>query len=604
VSELEYQDDKQYLNVKVCNELWEQIGLHTCFSNSLQNNQKLSTEHVARILTINRLIDPTSKSGTVKWLNETLLPEIMNISSSHYNKDKIFHELSAIHQSKDNIEKLFINFSRQLSKQDEQNGDFEVYYFDGTTSWFEGSDCEYSELALEKTRGFYSDVIGFVLVSDKSGYPVAWEVIHGNIKDQTAFEQVAKRMQKSYGVEHVTYCFDRGVACTHNFESIHALTSKFISGLNDNKIKSVFDINTFSTSTRIRLLDYCKLEIDQRKGILPINGFYTAGQHRFYNDLGVINDYRYVVSFSKEIYEREDEQRKEAIEKTLNQVFEWNIELKLAKKDRLYEQTEKELLDILKKCHTTIYFGYIIKTTVSQYKAQTHQIVLELNNNAVKEKNQTDGLLVYITDHTETIANKSTFQMSAYDICQHYRDKYVIEGVFQHMKSILDLRPMFVTLKDHVAAHFDIVVMAYFMNNYMYRKLAVSRRSFGHYIKEFYKDYYKDVKEVLRYLDEKKLKPEKIFDKNKIKRLMSKVNEQTPLSAGFVSHVNAYTEGVSLNEMFECINKHSNLIKLKAPNGLDIYKQKAGTDELKNILNLLKMDHLFPTGSKTSLRFS
>ncbi|HLE12098.1 MAG TPA: transposase [Bacteriovoracaceae bacterium] len=236
-------EEKKYFDSLILNHLWERLGLTKIFDSKIKANQSLSTEHIARILTINRLLDSTSKIGTIQWLNKTLLPTIMQIDSEHYTKNKIFNELSKIHEAKAEIEKLFWKFSRENS-----SSKYEVYYFDGSTSWFEGTKCPLSKYALEKTRSFCSHVVGLMLITDAKGYPVAWEIVSGEKKDSTEFRPLAERVKKQYNIKEITYCFDRGVASLANFNDIEKHQSKFISGIKDNQIGKVFNLDSLLIS--------------------------------------------------------------------------------------------------------------------------------------------------------------------------------------------------------------------------------------------------------------------------------------------------------------------------------------------------------------------
>jgi len=73
------------------------------------------------------------------------------------------------------------------------------FCFGGTICWW-------------KSNSYYPSVIGFILVTYKEGYPIAWEVVPGKTTDQAAFSKIAKRICKKYNVTEITYCFDRGVA--------------------------------------------------------------------------------------------------------------------------------------------------------------------------------------------------------------------------------------------------------------------------------------------------------------------------------------------------------------------------------------------------------
>src|SRR5262249_5907469 len=163
------------------------------------------------ILTINRLLNPSSKVRTVEWLKGTLLPKIMGIDGQSYDRNKIFRELAAIHGAKEKIEKLFWSHSQKERRQ------YDAYYFDGSTSWFEGGKCPLAEADLEKTRGFFPKVLGLMLITDNQGFPVAWEVVNGHAKDTKELKGFVDRISKDFGIKEITYCFDRGVASDSNF---------------------------------------------------------------------------------------------------------------------------------------------------------------------------------------------------------------------------------------------------------------------------------------------------------------------------------------------------------------------------------------------------
>ena len=51
------------------------------------------------------------------------------------------------------------------------------------------------------------------------------------------------------------------------------------------------------------------------------------------------------------------------------------------------------------------------------------------------------------------------YKVSAADITRHYKDKYVIEQNFRDLKNVIDLRPLFVWLPEHVRASVAISVL-------------------------------------------------------------------------------------------------------------------------------------------------
>ena len=463
-------EEKQYLDVLAMNAIWHQLGLDKVFSTGRENGQHISTEHVARILTLNRLLHPSSKVRTVDWLKGTLLPVIMNIDAGAYDRNKVFRELTTIHRAKESIEKLFWKHSQRVK------GKFDVYYFDGSTSWFEGSNCPLAEADIDKTRGFFPKVIGLMLITDNQGFPVAWEIVDGHTKDTTALKSFVDRITKEFGITEITYCFDRGVASEKNFDMITGCKSKYISAIRTNQIKAVFDLEKFRL-TRAKIADkICGLEDSQtteqkpRRRIVGIDNFYSRDNNIFFKDLGIIDRKRYVVSFNYELFIKQHHERQKRIERTLLVISEKNEALKNAKRDRDYNVTERDLLDIFSKNQVAAYFDYSLKPLNSSFKSQSFKIECQIKQAKIQADQLTDGILIFITDHIEMLDSQK-FSVSPADIVGHYKGKHVVENAFREMKSFIALRPIYVWTEEHVQAHYDISIMACFINNYINVKI-------------------------------------------------------------------------------------------------------------------------------------
>ena len=472
-----FSDEKQYLDVLTMNRLWLDLELDQVFDADLSNGQKLSTENVARILTINRILHPSSKIRTIEWLRSTLLASIMGIDEDAYDRNKVFRELAAIHGAKKKLERLFWRYSQRARNK------YDAYYFDGSTSWFEGSKCPLAAADLEKTRGFFPKVLGLMLITDNQGFPVAWEVVNGHTKDTKELKNFVERIAKDFGITEITYCFDRGVASDSNFELISSCKSKYISAIRDNQIKEVFDLVRFKT-VRAKITDRICGEQEPAAGqgsakrrIIDIDGFFSLDENIFFKDLGVVNDKRYAASFNYELFIKEHHDRQTKIENALNEIGEKNDGLCSAKRDRDYNATERDLLDTFSKHGVRNYFDYKLLPLVSKNKAQSFKIECTINRSKIEADQMTDGLLIYVTDHVELKPDSRDFAVSAADIVAHYKGKYVVENAFRELKSFLDFRPIFVWTEEHVKAHYDITIIACFINNYINTKIRPLEKS-------------------------------------------------------------------------------------------------------------------------------
>lgn len=304
----------------------------------------------------------------------------------------------------------------------------------------------------------------------------------GHAKDTTQLKPIAQRLAGRYNIKNITYCFDRGVASESNFEMLEGEDgTKFISGIRDNQIHDVFDLETFAKQTRNKLIAKAEEQRAEKNSnrkvkryVSDVDGFLAAsGGQVFFKDLGVqkVSGFRYIASFNAYFHEQEQKGRIERIKKALLAVDELNCELATAKRSRDYNATERELIAILSKHTVREFFDYTLYPHVTASKIQSFKIELEPIASAAEKAALTDGMMVYVTNHIETHDLTRQFNVSAYDIVEHYKNKYLVEDFFRTLKSFVELRPFHVWKEENVKAHYDIAVIACFINNYIRQTL-------------------------------------------------------------------------------------------------------------------------------------
>lgn len=491
LEDLTFERRLAFLDVAVIHCLWEQLDLSSLFFSGDELRKDMTTAQVVEILVAAKLLRPSSNVGTVEWCNEnTLLPKLMGIEPDKYNRMKIFHELSAIHSCKPNIEEHLLKLAQKFN-----GNEFEIYFIDGTTTYFEGTDCPLACSGKDKTTEFQAHMILIMLVTDRTGFPCAWDVYDGNDSEVTRLKDVTQRICEKYKISNVTFCFDRGFASTKNFHMIERLQSKFISGLDSNQIGQVFDVTKFQ-KTRQKILDHAATSTQgvnsvsgDKKRRWPIDSFYTSDHERYYRDLGVQaalgGRYRYVVGFSIDIYQAEQARREQTQQEALLKICELNESLATAKKDRDLDVAARRVGEILeeRRMQNIIQFSVVPHSVKAGHDTvQSGLIRYSVDIEAANQAGLLDGLFVYVTDHSE-LDTSGLFKLSAYDITQHYKDKFVIEQDFRGLKQTINLRPLFVRLPEHVRALVDVSMIAQFMNVSITRRLA----AIGMSLNEFYR---------------------------------------------------------------------------------------------------------------------
>jgi transposase len=470
LGQLAFVNSRRYLDIAFFSQLYDRFEFNNVFN--VVSDKVLGTAEVAKVLTLSRLLDPQAKYKTVDWLKDSYLSQLMKFDIDKYNKNKIFRELENIATRRNCLQKQFLKLSKKINATE-----FEIYFFDGTTSFFEGTECDLGEPAYDKQVGYTNNAILICLATDRLGFPIAWETFSGSKKEISEFKKVAARMRDALEMRNVTFCFDRGFVSETNIELIEnivGLNSKYISALDRNQIQKKFDLNHFTLNLRPKLIRRYTREVimaqaKRKRVITTFGGFYRVGEDRFYKGLGMSEGRRYVVSFNAAIYQAEQSKRKNKIEYVKNQFLLLNKELHDAKGERCDNALEKRIEKILSKAFLNKIIEYKILPIASKNGTQTYKIEHTINTSELAEQEKHDGILVYVTNHTEK--NKEQFTVSDFDIVNHYKNKFVIENAFRYLKSFADLRPFFVRLDDHVRAHVDICMIACFINTYLYYEL-------------------------------------------------------------------------------------------------------------------------------------
>ena len=132
------QESVSYLDVAVVNQLWETWQLSDAFTFEITKGL-LRTDLVAKILVINRCLEPCSHYSVPRWIKTTALPEILGEKLLELNDDKIYYELSKIQQNQPAIENFLF---KKTYEHDPQSYDYVNY--DLSSSYFFCLKCNLS----------------------------------------------------------------------------------------------------------------------------------------------------------------------------------------------------------------------------------------------------------------------------------------------------------------------------------------------------------------------------------------------------------------------------------------------------------------------------
>jgi hypothetical protein len=239
-----------FLDVAVVNAIWDEWRLDDVFP--AKGKKKVDIAAIARILTINRCLDPLAKSQVPRWFQRSALPALLQIKADDLNPSRIFRELEAIEDCK---EQIASHVYAQIKRQ--KPGALDKVFYDLSSSVFHGSKCTLVKWGRAKDGYDYHAVIA--LVVDKDGVPFYWEVLPAGTSDAKTIEWLLKSLKTRFAVGSTTLVFDRGMVSDRNLSLLEAENIKYISALDKPQIeetsglefKSVLDWNSEDIEARV-----------------------------------------------------------------------------------------------------------------------------------------------------------------------------------------------------------------------------------------------------------------------------------------------------------------------------------------------------------------
>lgn len=466
LSDIVVKESRAYLDLAVVNELWNRWQLDKAFDYEVTKGL-LPTYTVAKILTINRCVDPCSHYSIPVWAEKKALKEVLKIDLSLLNDDKIYYELDKIHQNKVSLENHL--FEQTYHKNPES---YEFIDYDLTTSYFVGYKCDLSAFGKGKAECHGRRQVVLSVLINNEGYPFKWDVFPGNTAEVKTLKGNINACKTRFKLGHknITLVFDRGIISDENAILADEAELKYISALDRNQIyPSGIDLKPFAQ------LPAAVSDPDKEKIPIP-QGFQRYDDELYFHDSGMIDNSnrRLIVGFNPTLFIEDRTNREEKMAFFENYLIEKNQDLANAQRERKLEPTLNRVNAELKRLKIHKYFErpclkpIRVETQLKSGKIKSiksFSIEIQKKAEVLATDKLTDGVCVFISNHVEK--QGKDFKVSPQTIINAYRNKTKIEDVFKNVKSFLKLRPFFVNTASHVKAVYTICILAYFMNKYL-----------------------------------------------------------------------------------------------------------------------------------------
>ncbi len=205
-------------NVWTLTELWKELGFSDLRRVFRRTRHTIDVEALIRIMVLNRLCDPESKLGVLRWLQTVALPDIEIKELTH---QQLLRSMDALMDNQDAVDGVIASLLRPLVDQD-----LSIAFYDMTTIRAQGLatvEGDIRKFGMAK-EGLIARQFMLGVVQTSEGLPIYHEVFDGNTAEtKTLLPIVKKVMDRFPNLRRLVLVADRGLLSLDNLEALQAI---------------------------------------------------------------------------------------------------------------------------------------------------------------------------------------------------------------------------------------------------------------------------------------------------------------------------------------------------------------------------------------------
>jgi hypothetical protein len=192
--------------------LWAELGLDAFWAEQLEPSRKGTRwDLILAALTVYRLIDPGSEWRLHReWYLQSGMPDLLGAGYELVEIHKLYRCLDHLLPRK---RALFAHLTARW--RDLFNLTYEVLLYDLTSTYFESAPPEdpHDKRKFGHSRDKRSDCVQLVLalIITPEGFPLAYEVLAGNVTDSRTLRLFLRQIERRYGKAERIWLMDRGI---------------------------------------------------------------------------------------------------------------------------------------------------------------------------------------------------------------------------------------------------------------------------------------------------------------------------------------------------------------------------------------------------------
>jgi len=406
-------------------DIYYSLGLDKiCKYISTKYNFEYDLNEILSMLVYTRIIYPNSKRSSLEQAKKFL--EAPKCQLQH-----IYRGLEVINKENDYIQAELYKNSNEVFKRRKN-----ILYYDCTNFYFEIEDeDDFRKYGFSKEHR-PNPIVQMGLFMDADGIPITFSLFNGNDNEQPSMTPLEKKVIKDFGTSKFVVCTDSGLSSTDNrkFNSVCGRT--FVTTQSIKKLKQF-------------LKDFCLADdgwkIPGEKQTFKISELDENKYHDtvFYKERWINEDnleQRLIVTYSIKYKNYQQYIRERQVERAQNIV------------DKPNSATKNKPNDPKR---------FVQETHCTEDGEVAQKTVKSLNQNKIDEEAMYDGFYAVCTNLEDDIS----------EIISINKKRWEIEECFRIMKTEFKSRPVYLSRKDRITAHFITCFIALIVYRLLEHKL-------------------------------------------------------------------------------------------------------------------------------------
>lgn len=438
---IEFESARALGDVWTLNELWKSLGFDGLQRVFRKTRHAIDIEALLRVMVFNRLCDPESKLGVLRWLETVAMPgmDIAGITHQH-----LLRAMDALEDHQPEIDAVLAGLLRPLIDQD-----LSVVFYDITTIRAEGATVLQDELrqyGMAK-EGLIARQVMLGVVQTADGLPIHHEVFSGNTAETpTLLPTLETVLGKFPSIKRVVLVADRGLLSLDNLDALAAVRLESGAPLEFVLAVPGRRYGEFATLLADFHRDHCAKAKKEVTGELSWQAL------------------RLIVAHDPERARETTTLRRERLATLESQATAWSGKLDAqdegarARGRRLSDSGAKaRFYHAVKEAH----LAHIVKVDLKSDLFTWH-----IDPAAMALAELMDGKLLLVTNVKD---------LKPIDVVARYKSLADIERGFRILKSEIEIGPVFHRLPKRIRAHASVCFMALILYRVMRQRLKASQ---------------------------------------------------------------------------------------------------------------------------------